>query len=66
MAGGKQECASRGRPHLASEEVMASSGETHRQDNAATVKVEGAIDGVSCLMTVDTGAERTIVRPEMI
>ena len=45
---------------------MESGGETHRQDKSATLKVEGAIDGASCLMTVDTGAERTIVHPEMI
>ena len=45
---------------------MAAGGEAHRQDQTETVKVRGTVNGVSCYMTVDTGAERTILRPELI
>ena len=63
---GKRQRTDEGRLDLVSGALSATQKGAHRQNQAVTVNVEGTVDGRPCLMTMDTGAERTTVRPEMI
>ena len=51
---------------MASGELTITGEEAHRKEQTTTVKVKGAVDGMCCLITVDTGAEKTIVHPKWI
>lgn len=67
-SGRKRGRAGRSGSRLASEELETSCGGVENQDaeDALTLRVEGTINGETCLMTVDTGAERTIVHLDVV